>query len=115
VVAEASSTTPAGPAPGACAGTWSAVAVTVRSVVTATDNSRAAPSRPPHAGSPHPASRHLCPRESPRSPPRVGTFAGAVEEQRSGVIGSRAADRALSWRPGWPGRSPEHAGSARRS
>ena len=196
VVAEASSTTPAGPAPGACAGTWSAVAVTVRSVVTATDSSRAAPSPiPARRLSPSPrvgtfaaASRHLCLRESAPSPARVGAparrlsrhtggsartapgalshpgqvvarrptpthpaqqvrrslnlcdgtesifdsarrvgasrrppaaragpVAVAVEEQRSGVIGSGAAGRALSWRPGRPGRSPEHPGSARRS
>ena len=65
VVAEASSTTPAGPAPGACAGTWSAVAVTVPSVVTTTDSSRAAPADP-RTGPPRPH-RHLCRRESARS------------------------------------------------
>ena len=70
VVAEASSTTPAGPAPGACAGTWSAVAVTVRSVVTATDSSRAAPSPTP-ARRPSPSPR------VPRLPARVATFAYA--------------------------------------
>ena len=75
VVAEASSTTPAGPAPGARAGTWSAVAVTVPSVVTTTDSSRAAPVRnTARAGPP--------PRESARSPPRVGTFAAASRHVR---------------------------------
>ena len=95
VVADASSTTSTGPAPGARAGTGFAVAVTVPRVVTTPDSSGAA---------------------SSGAAPSTRTV---VDGQRSGVISSCAPARTLSWRPGRAGcvrgSVPEHPGFARRS